>query len=169
MIKLKRLYEEIKNQQYQWFCDMDGVVADFDKGFKDLTGYLPSDYESKFGKTKFWSVIPTNTSKFWSELPWMPEGKTLWNYIKKQNPSLLTAPSRHNSSRIGKQEWVDKHIPGTPVIFKAAKQKHELATPNSILIDDREDNIERWKNAGGIGILFKNTTQTIDDLKQLGL
>jgi len=169
MIKLKRLYEEIKAQQYELFCDMDGVVADFDKGFKDLTGHIPSDYESKFGKTKFWSVIPTNTPDFWANLEWMSEGEKLWNYIKKYNPSLLTAPSRHNSSRVGKQKWVDKHISGTPVIFKAAKNKQELAGANKILIDDREDNIERWKNAGGIGILFKNTTQTINDLKQLGL
>ncbi len=169
MIKLKQLYEEIKNSQYELFCDMDGVIADFDKGFESLTNHKPSDYESKFGRNKFWSVIPTNTPNFWAELPWMPEGKNLWNYIKKYNPSLLTAPSRHESSRIGKQKWVDKHIPNTPVIFKAAKDKQQLAGANKILIDDREDNIERWNNAGGIGILFKSTNQTIDDLKQLGL
>jgi len=169
MIKLKRLYEEIKNQEYEIYSDQDGVLAGFDEGFKKLTGYLPIDYEKKFGRNKFWSIIPTDTPKFWSELPKMPGMEEYWNYIKKYNPKILTAPSRHNSSRVGKQQWVEKHIPGTPVIFKAAKEKHQLAGPNKILIDDREDNIERWKSAGGIGILFKNTTQTINDLKQLGL
>ena len=169
MIKLKRLYEEIKSEQYELFCDMDQVIANFDEGFKNLTGMLPDDFEKTHGTKKFWTSIPTDTPKFWAELPKMPEMDKLWSYIEKYEPKLLTAPSRHESSRVGKQKWVDKHIPETPIIFKAAKAKHELAGPGKILVDDRKDNIERWNNAGGIGIVFKSTDQTISDLKQLGL
>ena len=169
MIKLCEIYNEIKNQQPEMFCDMDGVIADFDLQFKNITGYLPKDYEQKFGKKKFWSVIPTDSTKFWAELEWMPGGKQLWEYIKKYNPKLLSAPSRHDSSRKGKQQWVDKHLPGVELILKAAKDKQEYAGPNKILIDDRQDNIDRWNAAGGIGIIYLSTDQVIDQLKQLGL
>lgn len=169
MIKLIRLYEEVKKSQYKVFSDQDGVLADFDLGFKNLTGYLPDEYEDKFGTTKFWSVIPTDTPDFWSNLPKMSGMEEYWDYIKKYNPKILTAPSRHKSSRIGKQQWVEKHIPGTEMIFKGAKYKHELAAPNHVLVDDRPDNIKRWRDAGGIGIIHYSAEDTINQLKQLGL
>jgi hypothetical protein len=37
------------------------------------------------------------------------------------------------------------------------------------LIDDRPSNIDQWNAAGGIGILFISTAQTIEELKQYGL
>lgn len=168
MIKLCEIYNEIKRSQYEIFCDMDGVIADFDLQFKNLTGLLPKPYEAKYGTDQFWKAIP-NTPDFWADMPWMPDGKKLWNYISKYSPKLLSAPSRDKSSRIGKQQWVDEHLPGVKIIFKGAKYKHEYARPNRILIDDREDNIERWNNAGGIGIVYLSTEQTTNQLKQYGL
>ena len=38
-----------------------------------------------------------------------------------------------------------------------------------ILIDDREDTIERWNTAGGTGIHYKSASQVLNDLKKLGL
>ena len=43
MIKLKELLEEIENNKYTIYCDLDGVLVDFDKGYKDLTGKLPNE------------------------------------------------------------------------------------------------------------------------------
>ena len=34
---------------------------------------------------------------------------------------------------------------------------------------DGEDNIQAWKAAGGIGILFKSADQVINELSKLGL
>ena len=31
------------------YVDMDGVIADFEKRFKELTGKLPSDYRTEKG------------------------------------------------------------------------------------------------------------------------
>ena len=50
-----------------------------------------------------------------------------------------------------------------------ASGKAKYAAPNAILIDDRSDNIEAWKSAGGIGILYKSTDQVINELSKLGL
>lgn len=169
MIKFLKILKEVVSEKYIIYCDVDGVLANFDKGFKELTGYLPKDYEVKFGIDEFWKAIPEDTTKFWAELEWMEDGKQLWDYIKKYNPMLLSAPSRAETSKLGKKEWVAKELPGVKLILKGAKYKHEYAKPHSILIDDRKDNIERWKNAGGIGIYHTSTQDTINQLNQIGL
>ena len=48
-------------------------------------------------------------------------------------------------------------------------KKQEFATPESILIDDREQNIQQWRQAGGIAIHHTSANDTIEQLKQLNL
>jgi predicted kinase len=156
-------------QQYKVYCDMDGVIVDFEHGYDRLTGRKAPGVDSTYDKNDFWAAITKAGKDFWANLEWMEDGQQLWNYIKQYNPTLLTAPSREESSRIGKQEWIDKNLPGTPVVFKQAKDKKDLAEPNAILIDDRKDNIQQWIDAGGIGIRHTSTTSTIKQLQKLGL
>ena len=156
--------------EYTIYCDMDGVLCDFDKRFIEFSnGIPPSRYESEFGKKAFWKLISGQGVKFWVDIPWMSDGKQLWNYIKSYNPSLLSAPSMEESSRSGKRLWVDNEIPGTKLILRSAEQKQEFAKPNAILIDDRPSNIEQWRAKGGIGILHTSANKTIEQLKELGL
>ena len=159
--------EDVKEKaDYKIYCDMDGVIVDFDKGYKELTGR-----EASFDtpKEEFWAPIQKAGAPFWIKLQWMPDGKQLWNFIKPFNPQLLSAPSRDESSKIGKFVWVKRNVPGTKLILRQAERKQEFATPNSILIDDRADNIQRWKDAGGIGIVHTSAADTIQQLKDLGL
>jgi predicted kinase len=156
-------------QQYKVYCDMDGVLVDFERGYNDLTGKQTPGVDSTYNKDDFWSAITKAGAKFWAELNWMSDGQQLWDYINQYNPKLLTAPSREKSSEIGKQEWVNNNLPGTPIIFKQAKDKKDLAESNAILIDDRKDNIQQWIDAGGIGIRHTSTESTIKQLQKLGL
>ena len=167
----KVLKEEETEQKYTIYCDMDGVLTDFDKQFEKASGGIPPrEYEEKNGKEAFWNLIDNeNGVGFWVGMPWMPNGQTLWNYIKQYNPTLLSAPSRQNESRLGKRLWVKKNIPGTKLILANAENKQNYANDKSILIDDRPSNIEQWRSKGGIGILFISTEQTIKELKELGL
>ena len=151
---------------YKIYCDMDGVIVDFDKGYKELTNTNAS-FDTP--KEEFWEPITKAGAAFWIKLKWMPDGKQLWDYIKPFNPDLLSAPSREESSKIGKRIWVKRQLPGVKLILRQADRKQEFATPNSILIDDRADNIQRWKDAGGIGILHTSAADTIQQLKDLGL
>ena len=168
MIKLIDLLNEIKAPQYQIYCDMDGVLADFDKGYKELTGVDLGGKHAK-GDAKFWKPISDAGSNFWLNLDWMSGGKTLWNYIKQYNPTLLSAPSRENESRLGKRLWVKNNIPGTKLILASASKKQNYSGTNKILIDDRPDNIEQWRSKGGIGILHTNTADTLKQLQAYGL
>ena len=159
--------EEQEKIDYKIYCDMDGVLVDFESGYEKLTGV---DLKGEFKKGEdFWDPISKAGVGFWAGLKWMPGGQKLWDYIKPYNPDLLSAPSREESSRIGKAVWVKHKLPGTKLILRYAKQKQQLATPESILIDDRQINIDQWEDAGGIGILHTSTNNTISQLKELGL
>ena len=165
-MELGRLREE--ETEYKIYCDMDGVLADFERGYEELTGI---ELQGEFNPegTEFWDPIQKAGVKFWAGLKWMSDGQRLWDYIKNKDTKLLSAPSRDQSSRIGKHVWVKHKIPGTKLILRYASQKQELAEPNAILIDDRKKNIEQWEAAGGIGILHTNTEDTIKQLQKLGL
>jgi hypothetical protein len=173
--KLTDLYKQIKEEaeaqssQYKIYCDMDGVLCDFDKQFEKYSNISSKAYEAKYGTTKFWELIGKIGVDFWSEIPWMPEGKQLWEYISKYKPILLSTPSRDYSSRYGKKLWAQENIPNAKLILAQRQNKQDYAGKNKILIDDRNDTIGEWNAAGGIGILFTSTNQTINDLKKLGL
>ena len=153
--------------EYKLYCDMDGVLVDFEGGYEKLTGI---DLKGEFKKgDDFWDPIKVAGVGFWAGLKWMPDGQKLWDYIKPFKPEILSAPSREESSRIGKSVWVKYKLPGTKLILRYAKQKQQLATPESILIDDRQINIDQWEAAGGIGILHTSADNTISQLKELGL
>ena len=164
--ELGRLNEKVMD--YKIYCDMDGVLVDFESGYEKLTGIdLKGEYRP--GVEDFWKPIEQAGVKYWASLKWMPDGKQLWGYIKQYTPELLSAPSKSESSKIGKYVWVKNNLPGTKLILRYASQKQQLATPESILIDDRQVNIDQWEAAGGIGILHTSADNTISQLKELGL
>ena len=159
--------EENEELKYQIYCDLDGVLADFELGYEKLTGVdLKGEF---FSGEDFWKPISKAGVGFWVGLQWMPDGQQLWDYIKPFDPIILSAPSRDKSSRLGKALWVRNKIPGTKLLLRYAKLKQQLSTPTSILIDDRADNINQWEAAGGIGILHTSASNTIEQLKKLKL
>lgn len=147
------------------FVDLDSTLTDFDKQLAELLNKkLVRGWD--FGNDpKIWKKIDDAGSEYWSSMSWMPDGKELWGYIKEFDPTVLTAPSRHSSCKVGKRVWVKEYLDNAPIIIDEKKYKH--AKKNYILIDDREKNIKKWEEAGGIGILHKDTKSTIKKLKKI--
>jgi 5'(3')-deoxyribonucleotidase len=153
--------------KYKVFCDLDEVLIDFVKGYLDLTGEdISGTYRTD---PAFWRPIDKAGYDFWIDLPWKPDGKKLWKYIEKYNPIILSAPSHKHESRVGKYDWVKREIPEAHLILRSPQNKKEFADKNSILIDDRPENIDSWVGAGGIGILHTSTDKTIKELKKFDL
>jgi hypothetical protein len=170
MINLIQLLREVQQQDYRIYCDLDGVLSDFHGRFRELIGKSPDNFQAEYGKKAFWKAIDDAGEEFWSGMEPMPDAKILWNHISKYKPELLSAPSSKTYSHVGKQLWVNQHLPGTILNLKPATEKHHFCTgPYDILIDDRVDTIERWNNAGGVGVLHKNANDTINQLAKLGL
>ena len=154
--------KKMKKQEYKIYCDLDGVLIDFKKGYEKLTGDdLGNEHRND---TRFWDPINKAGYDFWINLEWMDDGHKLWDFISPYNPEILSAPSRQTESRVAKHDWVERELPGTHLILRSAEHKKDFASPNSILIDDREDNIKGWIDAGGIGILHTSADDTINAL-----
>ena len=173
--ELGRLNEKVMD--YKVYVDMDGVVADFDQRFLDLSGMMPREFEAKYGKNAFWDFIDEgdNKLKFWVGIPQMSDAQQLIDFVSKYDYEMLTAPSLKKQSLMGKGLWMINQtkkglFPSKPKVnYKSAKNKKDFAAPNNILIDDKPSTIDSWNAAGGIGILHTSAANTISQLKKLGL
>ncbi len=172
-MKLERYLKE--QQEKKIFLDMDGVIVDFMEAvyklFK-LTDFR--DWEA-MGKEKY-TDINNMGEKWWSQMKWTSDGKKLWSYIKGYDVTILSATPRDPKSRAismeGKKNWLNKNMGssyGSNALIVTAVDKQKYASGNHILIDDSPRNIAQWKSRGGIGVLHKNTSDTIKQLKELRL
>lgn len=147
------------------FVDLDGVLVDFEKKLSELLG-RPIKKDEDFGNdSKIWAKISRAGIKFWNSMEWMPDGHDLWDYIKKYKPTILSSPTNHPSSVEGKKEWLKENLPKVPYIIE--HNKTQYAKSNAILIDDREKNIKKWEEAGGIGILHKSAKGSIKKIEKI--
>ena len=154
---------------YIIYCDMDGVLVDFEKGYYDLTGTSTKQFPK--GDNSFWQPISAAGAEFWANLPWMPDGQELWRYIKKYKPNILSSPSQDPSSKVGKEAWLKMNLQNSykKAYFYNRSNKQLFSDKNRILIDDLPQTIDEWNAKGGIGILHTSAANTIKELKKLGL
>ena len=94
-------------------------------------------------------------------MSWTKDGRQLWEYVKKFNPTILSSPSIEKESKIGKKIWCERELGLSKNNVIITFQKQKYATSNSILIDDMRKRIVAWKTAGGIGILHTSTEDTV--------
>lgn len=149
---------------YKIYCDLDGVLCDLygalTKRF-DINYHLTQDEGEKLLKKI------DDLTDFFGNLPWMPEGKQLWTYILPYEPTILTAASHETEPSIvsGKYHWCKENLglPKNRIIMEIDKYKY--AAPKHILVDDTPEKINKWVEAGGIGILHQSTPDTIDEIK----
>jgi hypothetical protein len=150
---------------------MDSVITDWNGAFRKLGYGDPRSYEAKHGVNALWDIINNVGEDFWALMEWMPDGKKLWSFIEPYNPIILTKPTRSKKGRElcieGKKKWLARELPGVKAIMEDDKSKY--ATPDALLIDDYESNITPWRQKGGIGILHKNTDDTIIQLREMGI
>ena len=162
-----KLYEVKKTaRDYKIFLDLDGVMADFGKAVQNLLGQYPD----KLDPQEMWPAI-INADHFFLNIPKKRDADSLWSHIKGNDVEVLTGlPPAASNGKEDKIKWVQRNISkNIKVHVVPAKDKQNFADEHHILIDDRPKNIDRWKAAGGIGILHKSTAQTVKELKKLGV
>ena len=172
-MKLTNYYNTLQEKQkeidkHPLYVDMDGVLTDFQKRFMKYSTLTPEEYQEQYDLERFWNLIKKGGVGYWVGMDWMSDGKTLWNFVKHLNPTILSSPSQQEESKIGKHLWIRKHIPGTKTILTPASMKQKHSGENHILIDDRKKNIDQWESQGGIGILHTDAFSTIERLKEIG-
>ena len=81
----------------QIYCDMDGVLADFESAIEDQIG-------GKFNDDR-WHELPDD---FFLTMEPMSDAQQLWDFIGKYNPFVLTAVPRASRGPISKRAAQDK-------------------------------------------------------------
>ncbi len=172
---LKEIYEVEKSRNIQIYCDMDGVLCDFEKRFEYYYDLPAQQYYKEKGKTAFNDAVDKAGVQFWSNMDWMPGGRELWSIIGKFNPIILTSPSSFKYAKEGKIAWIKSNLNPQPkdIMFaqtgdkyNAIKGKTPQEIKSSILIDDYYPNLAPWKQLGGVGVFHKSIDKTKDILSK---
>ena len=156
------------------YCDMDGVLCDFKSAAEKVTGMSISKW-SYASKTEKWQPIK-DTPKFWHTLPWQSGGRSLWSFISKYQPHILSAyveESFDPNCIPGKSSWARTKLGLSAgrinLVKRSQKQLYaKVAGQPAILIDDYAKNTKQLTQIGGIFIIHTSTPNTIKQLKKLG-
>ena len=162
------------------YFDMDGVLADFDRGIREFCGMDPvsQDYGWEPGAdAEMWgkaSKIP----HFYDRLELMPGAKEMFDAVYGKygdRCEILTGIPKPHRGMIGSAEdktaWVRRLLSRDIVVHTVFKeQKPQFCTgKDCILIDDLKRNIDAWEEAGGTGILHRSSFGTIRVLKDMSI
>ena len=148
------------------YVDMDGVLANFVKASYAVHGIdikeHPADCWGFFehwpmSATQFWKGIENAGRDFWASLEPYPWAQDLLWAVSRYNWAICTTPSLSPLAQAGKMDWLHKHIDRGFRHFHFTATKEDLAKSGTILIDDHNDNVEKFRAAGGAAILFPQT------------
>ena len=162
--------------QYEVAClDMDGVIVDLvtaamrthGRGDLLLPGAWPKGcytLEDILGISteEFWAPIDAQGQAWWQGLEPYPWIDSLLQHARllARDVVIVTKPHQTAACIAGKLEWVRRWCPGLLKTMVTCSQKWRLAGPRRLLIDDCEDNVREWRNAGGVALLFPQPWNT---------
>ena len=161
------------------YFDMDGVLADFNRGVIELGNAEPRDQavEDPAGDNRLWDAV-RKVDHFYDRLEIMPGAKEMFQTLLEKYPGkceILTGIPKKKRGIVGAGEdkiaWIRRLFsPDMPVhvVYKEEKQKY-CHSSGCILIDDLVTNIEAWRALGGTGILHVSPEDTMRQLKELGV
>lgn len=154
---------------------MDGVLTDFEGKFVEVFQEDPREARKNKEFSPLWEKFVKGNH--FEHLNFFDGATDLLNYVReikvKKNIDVEILSSSggmrfHNIVAEQKKIWLKKNgIALTPNIVSSKKHKSEYATPSTILIDDTPEVIQNFEDAGGIGILHRNSSETITILNQL--
>ena len=153
------------------YLDLDGVVANFDKRWLELFNETPGSSRNRKHFSPNWEQFIRNGN--FATLDLFPGAEYLLEFVRSVdhmvNVEILSSSGGktfHNEVAIQKNEWLMKlDVSYTRNFVPGRILKRNYATPDSILVDDTEDVIEEFNKAGGIGILHRDASVTIELLK----
>lgn len=114
---------------FKVYCDMDGVLVDFEKGVVRLLNVAPS----KLVKGTMWKTI-ARAPHFFENLEWTQDGRRLWQSIRHLKPDILTGVPYPKTSRVEKFNWCKRELgleEAHFVDYAAGYKDHECVNGNT--------------------------------------
>jgi 5'(3')-deoxyribonucleotidase len=162
------------NKEYKFYFDMDNTLVNFNAHLPKyaIGTNRPSeklDGDARSAKIRMWREIE-NTPNFWRDLPMTDGISSVLNAAQNIGELFVLSKTPRAKNFIGgekyvnfvaseKRDWILRNLGDYFVaqnIIICTGPKGELVSPTTtdILVDDRIDNIEEWRNMGGRGIHF---------------
>ena len=161
------------------YFDMDGVLADFERGFRELCGFEPIKQGARDPKKEdlMWESARL-VGHFYDKLMPMSGALDMFQKIYEKygdKCEILTGipKPRRGITTAGEDKisWVHRYLSKdivVHIVFREEKKNYAKGK-GFILIDDYEKNIREWTEYGSTGILHISAEATIDELKKMGI
>ncbi len=162
------------------YLDMDGVLADFYRGVREIGHTEPLNQNEKHSREqndRMWEEL-RKVDHFYDRLELLPGAKEMFDLIYGkygEQCEILTGIPRPvgglATAGEDKINWTKRKLSESVkvnIVFRKEKMRY-CTGPDSVLIDDRETTIREWKEAGGTGILHVSVEKTLEEMKELGL
>ena len=161
------------------YFDMDGVLADFDRGVRELCAIEPVDQmaATEADNDRLWAAV-AKVNHFYGRLELIPGAEAMLRTLMDRygdRCEILTGipkPKRHiTGAGEDKIRWMEKYfgpIIKVNVVYRQEK-KNFCHGKNDILIDDFQSNIDDWVSYGGTGLLFTDADSAMKELGRLGV
>ena len=160
------------------YFDMDGVLADFARGVKELCHMEAPPHDApKEVDDLMWAKISA-IGNFYDRLELMPGSKEMFDRIYKaygRKVEILTGVPKPDKGipTAGKDKttWVRRLLSDKVEmnIVLRKEKKNYCFGKGCILIDDLEKNIREWEEQGGMGILHTSAEETMKRLEEMGV
>jgi hypothetical protein len=160
--------------------DMDGVLCHFykhaieahGKNYNQMMESWPRGVyvmDGVMGLSESDFYAPLSNVEFWATMPWTHDGKQILMLAEESSDEiyLWTRPSFNSDS--GKRAWVHNHIPRYDDKLIIGGSKEVAASSNTLLIDDMDLNIQKFRAAGGNGILVPRIWNSRHELASASL
>ena len=124
----------------------------------DATEKNPLNQEEKAFKRMASTVLRLADAEWWANAPRMPLSHLLVGSLQGlsdhgYNIEILSSPFGEESKK-GKLQWCHNNLPEEFSEYHIRNDKETLATPNSLLIDDREKVCRKFQEASGHTIVY---------------
>ena len=159
------------------YFDLDGVMADFDRGVYELCGMDAFSHEDDKSDDIMWLRIK-EVGHFYDKLELMPGAKELFDDLyakygdKCEILSGIPKPRRGiTTAGEDKISWVRRMLSKNVkvnIVYKEDKPDY-CTGKDCILIDDLPANIRAWEDMGGTGIINSGADDTRQTLVEMGI
>ena len=146
------------------FLDLDGVLADFDRGVREVTGRSPEELPLH----RMWSAL-ARAPRFFETLSFLHDAEALWRFCAPHHPTILTGLPIGSWAPGQKRRWVARMLGAhVPVITCMSRDKPRWSGPGHVLVDDRASARDRWERKGGTFVHHVSAERSIEALRDLG-
>lgn len=159
------------------YFDMDGVLADFDRGIIELCHMEPRDQDDWVpgADLPMWDKI-REVGHFYDKLHLLPGAKELFDTLyakygdKCEILSGVPKPDKRiDDAREDKIRWAHRELAPDlklNLVYRAEKQDYAKGK-GYILIDDLKINIKEWNDSGGTGVYFKSKDEALELIRKI--